>query len=69
MKESEPNYLHLQEIEVESGLFLGPQVTCSVMKEGVALITSGGIHVQQEIWRHVQEIPASKKIELQHPPL
>ena len=69
MKESKPNCLHLQEIIVESGLFLRPQVTRSVMKEGAAPTTSGGIRVQQEIWKHVPEILAGKKIGLQHPPL
>ena len=46
--ESEPNCPQIQEIEVESRLFLGPQVTHSVM-ERAAPIRSGGIHVQQEI--------------------
>ena len=53
MKESEPNCTKLQEIEVESRLFLGPQITRSVMKEGATPITIGDIRVKQEMRRHV----------------
>ena len=69
LEESDPNCPQLQESDVEGGLFLGPQATRSVMKEGAAPAVSGGIRVQQEIWRHVPEILPGKKIGLQHPPL